>query len=117
MRVMERNKQPFWYALCTNEVTPVYKDGYDTGVRELGFTEPMIARANISPARGRSDLDNIGITDNTLVSLALDDMKCPITTSTRLWIGIPPVGNHNYIVERVARSRNFIVIEAREVEN
>lgn len=124
MRSLVRNKQKIYYALQTGE-NPI-RDEYGnlTGEYELSYTAPTEYRINVSAARGTSDLEQFGINENYSKTMVTNDMTCPITETTRLWVGISPTATvddaevtqpHNYVVTAVARSINSITYAIREV--
>ena len=124
MRSLVRNKQKIYYALQTEE-NPI-RDEYGnlTGEYELSYTEPAEYRINVSAARGTSDLEQFGINEKYSKTMVTNDMTCPITETTRLWVGISPTATvddaevtqpHNYVVTAVARSINSITYAIREV--
>ena len=120
MRDLERNKQPFWYALLDGE-TQIYDGRYRTGERKLTYTTPVKMFANISPANGIALEDVFGKDLQYDRSIVTCDMTCPITETSVLWIGIEPTSNgqavpYNYIVTRIAKGLNNIVYAVKKVE-
>ena len=129
MKALARNKQSLWYALPTGTLTDVKDDNnFYTGEQTLVYATPVKTAMNISPATGRAVLEWFGIATNYDKVLVTDDMNCPITIDTILWIGLDPttttvnngvsttVNNpHNYVVNRIAKSLNSIVYGVTEV--
>lgn len=133
MKALARNKQTFYYALPTGSLTNVYDtDGFYTGEQEPGFNNPVQAEMNISPATGRTVLEWFGVNEAYDKVIVTDDVNCPITETSRLWIDTmpviagepqkqtdPPAGStstpHDYIVSRIARSLNSTLIGVRKV--
>lgn len=133
MKALARNKQTFYYALATGTLTDVTdEDGLYTGEQEPAYGNPVQVQMNISPATGRTALEWFGINESYDKVLVTDDINCPITETSRLWIdtvpviagdpqqqGDPPAGStetpHDYIVARVGRSLNSVVIGVRKV--
>ena len=117
MRCLNRNKQTFYYALYKGEVEEQDTDGNYTGEREIEYYTPVKMKANISAARGESDLNPFGIETNYNKTIVTDDMKCPIKEDTVIWIGKDPTEDpYNYIVVKKAASLNTIVYAIREVQ-
>ena len=128
MKALARNKQSLWYALPTT-LTDVYDaNGLYTGEQTPSYGTPVKVAMNISPATGRAVLEWFGIATNYDKVLVTDDMNCPITEDTIIWIGIEPttsitnngqtttVNNpHNYVVNRIGKSLNSIVYGVTEV--
>ena len=116
MKALARNKQTLWYALYTGKTAVYDADGLFTGEYEEGYSTPVEAKMNISPANGRAALEAFGIATNYDKVLVTDDMNCPIAEDTVLWIGIDATNNpHNYVVNRVAKSLNSITYGVTEV--
>lgn len=115
MRSLGRNKQTFYYALYTGKSEIIDEFGNNTGQYVATYTEPAEYRANISPARGTSDLEQFGINSNYTKVIVTSDMECPFTETTRLWIGIPSTESYNYVVVQRAESLNSISFAIREV--
>lgn len=123
MRTLERNMQNFHYALYVSDEPIIDEYGNDTGQSEITYSAPVSMKANISAARGTSDVEQFGIAANYTKTIVTADMSCPIDESAILWIGVEPdadgeVGaiKHNYVVAQVARSINGITYAVRGVE-
>lgn len=117
MKALERNKQPFYYALHQG-ITGIETDGLFTGQYEVAYSTPVKAYMNISPASGQSVLEQFGIQENYDKIIVTDDMNCPISEDDVLWIDTLPVSGdvenpHDYYVVRVAKSLNSIAIAVR----
>lgn len=128
MKALARNKQTLWYALPTGLTDVTDSDGLYTGEQTISYATPVEVGMNISPATGRTVLEQFGIATNYDKVLVTDDMSCPITEDTILWIGLTPTTSvtnnnittvtnnpHNYIVTRIAKSLNSIVYGVLEV--
>lgn len=122
MRTLLRNKQRFWFANITGTTRTVDEYGYETGESEVAYSEPIEFEANISAARGTTDLDAFGINTNYTKTIVTDDLTVPIDKSTILWIDCEPdengeAGNikHDYVVVAVAKSINSVTIAIKEV--
>lgn len=122
MRTLLRNKQIFWFANITGTTRTVDEYGYETGESEVAYSEPVEFEANISAARGTTDLDAFGINTNYTKTIVTDDLTLPIDKSTILWIECEPdengeAGNikHDYVVVAVAKSINSVTIAIKEV--
>lgn len=119
MRQSYRNEQTFYYALYS-ATEPIYDEwGNEVGVG-VGYTKPVKARGNISPAKGETEARQFG--DDVLYDrvITMGDRDTPIDENAVLWIDRTPqldaegnlatdaygqtVTPHNYIVKRVARS-------------
>ena len=113
MRTMRRNKTLFWYATLESktEITDDY--GNATGQFRLVYSDPLPYYANIRWNTGMIHLEPFGLDDRGKRRIVTDDMNCPITETSILWIGIEPDAQgtvkHNYVVDGVIeRSLNQI---------
>ena len=122
MKTLARNKRPFIYCLCLEQVAPLYDEyGNETGEYTVKYGAPVTEWGNISPASGHSVEEIFGSLDNYDKVIVLDGTDTPIDTETVLFIGKPyeetsekqPI--YNYTVRRVAKSLNFTAIAVREV--
>ena len=122
MRAVKRNMQPFWYALYTGETEQTDGEGNYTGEIGPGYAEPVQMYANISAARGTADTEIFGVDVQYSKVIATCDTDCPITEESAIWIGRNPEDAdknpvpHNYVVARVARSLNSLLIAVQEVK-
>ena len=115
-----RNKQKIYYALYQTKEETRDEYGNLTGEPQLSYGNPKEYYINVSAARGTADVEQFGINMNYSKTMVTNDMTCPITETTRLWIGTPPYVNgvlqpHNYVVVMVARSINSITYAIKEV--
>ena len=123
MKALARNKQTFYYALPTGSLTDVLdSDGFYTGEQTPAYGSPVEAQMNISPATGRTVLEWFGVNETYDKVLVTDDINCPINETSILWVDITPTivegateTPHDYIVARVARSLNSVVIGIKKV--
>lgn len=116
MRSLERNKQKIYYALYDSKTELVDADGNSTGEYVTTYSTPVAFRCNVSAANGMSDLSPFGINDSYTKTITTNDMQCPITETSRLWIGIPTTQPYNYVVTKVAKSLNSITYAIKKVD-
>lgn len=122
MKTLKRNQQTFFYALLTGTEDVVDLDGYKTGERQKVYGSQIEMKANISPSRGYADMEIFGKDLDYTRTICTDDLSCPITEESILWIDKEPcdhLGNpypHNYIVTQIAKSLNNIMIAVRKVD-
>jgi len=118
MRTQRINRTPFYYAMYMGETPNVDGDGFETGEPTLIYDEPVLyTKANISPATGQSNIEQFGEIQNYDKVIVTSDMTCPIDENTVLWIDTEDVTvPHDYIVKRIARSKNVISIAVAKVK-
>lgn len=114
MRCLERNKQPFYYSVFKGNVDIVDEKGRKTGEKKPNYSTPVMMKANISPATGRSQQEQFGNVKDYDHVFVTDDVNCPIGEETVLFVDVPPSFNkdgiplHDYVVKRVSKSINSI---------
>ena len=85
MKTMERNKTAFWYMTYADRV-PVM-DEYGNEIGELvTYNQPVMLRANISPATGSSQVEQFGSLAGYDKVIVIDDVSCPIDENSVLFI-------------------------------
>lgn len=124
MRSLMRNKQKIYYALYDKKEIQRDEYGNETGEPVLTYHDPVKYHINVSAARGTADVEQFGINLNYSKTMVTNDVNCPITETTRLWIGkeatvtennVTTVTPHNYVVVSVARSINSVTYAIKEV--
>lgn len=116
MRILNRNKQSFYYALYDKMEDTYDEYGNITGEPVKKYSTPVLMKANISPAKGTADVEQFGIDANYTKKIVTDEMGCPIDENSILWIGKATTEPHNYVVSMVARSINSITYAVKEVK-
>lgn len=116
MRLQEQNKRTIYYALCLGQAATYDENDLYTGENNPTYGTPVRARMHVSPAKRKSNLEMFGITSPYDLTLLTDDMSCPISEDSVLWINNPETGPHDYVVTQVAVSLNHIAYAARKVE-
>lgn len=121
MKLMERNKVPFWYCLFDRKEPILDEDGNDTGDQKVFYAEAVPIRANVSSATGTAQIEQFGNLDRYDKVIVTEDMSCPIDETTVLFVDKEPEYDaegqplYDYIVRRVARSLNVVAYAIRKV--
>lgn len=122
MKTLDRNCRTFYYALYTGMTDVVDSSNYKTGEKTKTYGTQTAMKANISPARGATDLEIFGEDLNYTRTICTDDVNCPITEESILWIDTAPCDHlgvpypHNYVVTQIAKSINNIMYAIRKVD-
>lgn len=122
MKTLKRNCRQFYYAQYVSKENIFDSNGHRTGEHGKNYGTPVAMVANISPARGTTDLEIFGEDLNYTRTICTDDVNCPITEESILWIDTEPcdhLGNpypHNYVVTQIAKSLNNIMYAIRKVD-
>lgn len=123
MRCLRRNQHRFHYAVFVEqhpiEETDEYGNRICTGEYAATYSEPILAHANISPANGVVTAYLFGTMEKYDKTLVMDVPDVPIDEHTVLWLDTEPDSEgktpYDYIVKRVARGLNSVVIAASRV--
>lgn len=86
MKLMERNKVPFWYCLFDRKEPILDEDGNDTGDQKVFYAEAVPIRANVSSATGTAQIEQFGNLDHYDKVIVTEDMSCPIDETTVLFV-------------------------------
>lgn len=117
MRTQVKNRIPFYYALYQGNTPQTDSDGYYTGESAITYGEPVLYEMGcVSPATGRSAVEQFGSLENYDKVIVTADTECPIDENSVLWIDSDITEPHDYIVKRVAKSLNGISIAVRKVK-
>ena len=122
MRCMQRNKTACYYCLYKGEEPVIDENGDETGEKQIAYAEPVLLRANISPATGNTSVEQFGNSLQYDKVIVIDDVACPIDEHTVLFIDKAPAFDYDgaplfdYIVKKVARSLNSVSIAISKVE-
>ena len=110
MRLNDRNKQTFWYALYAG-IEDSYDEYGNINGTHATYGKPVKALGNISPGRGTAITQPFGVDDMYDKTITVEDRDTLIDEYSVLWVETPPVLKEDgttetpwdYIVRRVAR--------------
>ena len=114
MRSLHRNKRDLWYALPidTREILDEY--GNTTLEVETIYGSPSLLRCNVSANIGQEAVEVFGAQTEYSRTVSIAGRKCPLVEGCRVWFGVTPDGDSNYVVARVADSVNGFLVALRE---
>jgi hypothetical protein len=121
MKILERNKTPFWYQLFDRTKTVEDEYGNEVGSAVV-YKDAVEMKGNISSATGSAQVEQFGNFAGYDKVIVVDDMSCPIEETTVLFIDKKPEydaeGNplFDYVVKRVAKSLNVIAYAVKRVD-
>lgn len=120
MRNLARNQRDLYYATKAR-TEPIIDDyGNDTLEVRTIFNSPIPLRANISSNTGEEAVNTFGAQTEYSRVLCLAGAESPMAEGDKVWFGIIPNAagsNNNYVVAKVADSKNGVLIALREVSN
>lgn len=121
MKIMERNKTPFYYLLYWKKERLTDSEDYETGEEKVYYYPAVYMEANISPASGFAQTEQFGNFINYDKVIVTDDINCPIDENSVLFLDKAPAYDadanplYDYTVKRVAKSLNSISIAVSKV--
>ena len=118
MRDLKRNQRAVWYAVPTATISILDEYGNDTLEVEAVFSSPLYLRVNVSSNVGQEAVEVFGSQTEYSRTISMSGYECPMLEGSRVWFGIEPneaADNNNYMVTRVADSKNGFLIALREV--
>lgn len=118
MRDLKRNQRKLWYSVRTGEIPIVDEYGNDTLEVEAVYLPPVPLVANVSANVGQEAVEVFGAQTEYGRTVSLTGYECPLLEGCRVWFGKEPnvAGDDpNYMVARVADSKNGFLVALREV--
>lgn len=125
MRNLIKNSKNFYVLNYLGQVEVKDDDGYLTGETTIAYSKPIQAKANISSAKGSSQVEMFGTQinyDKTIVmSTKLFD-ELGIDENSVLFVDIEPTFDddenplYDYRIERIAKAINEVAIAITKVK-
>lgn len=115
MRSLQRNWRNLYFAelLSTEPIKDEY--GNDTLEVKNTYGSPTLLRANVSANAGQEAVSVFGALTSYSRTISYSGDSCPLDEGYLIWFGADTSGPHNYIVVKVADSKNGYLIALREV--
>ena len=115
MRNLQRNARTLHYAsiLGTEPVLDEY--GNDTLEVTTLFSSPAPLKYNVSANAGQEAIAVFGPQTEYSRTVAITGGSCPLSEGCKVWFGVPVTEQHNYVVVKVADSKNSFLVALREV--
>lgn len=116
MRDLKRNQRGFYYARFAGTQMVIDDYGNETLEEQAVFDSPVLVRANVSANVGQEAVEVFGAQTDYSRTVSLTG-NCPLSEGDRVWFGVDPEkgDDHNYVVVRVADSKNGYLVALREV--
>ena len=122
MKVLGRNKICVWYALASGETDTYDSYGNLTGSPKLSYLPPVHTKMVLGARQGFISSTAHGLEENYSIRLMTDDMNCPITVGTIVWLGVMPYDAqgeavpYTHVVNAVVPTFNSISYRLSEVQ-
>lgn len=118
MRDLIRNKRGLWYAVPVGSTPILDEYGNDTLEVEAVFSSPLYLRANVSANVGFEAVEVFGSQTEYSRTVSITETEIPLVEGCRVWFRKEPNeagDDNNYVVARVADSKNGYLVALREV--
>lgn len=117
MRILRINQRGFKYQNYSGDPEPIRDvEGNLTGEYTSGYGDVLEGMANISPATGIVSPSYFGA-DRNYDRVIATDRDYGLDERSRLWIDDLNASRYDYVVRRVAKSINGILIAVSKVTN
>ena len=113
MRDLKRNQRTFYYATVTGSEPILDEYGNDTLETRTTYSAPLAVNANISANIGEDAIEIFGA--QTEYSRTVCMASCPLKEGDKVWFDTDPMAENNYVVAKVADSKNGFLVALREV--
>lgn len=117
MRNLNRNKRGLWYAVQVDSTPILDEYGNDTLEVEAVFSSPLYLRVNVSANVGQEAVEVFGSQTDYNRTVSIAGNVCPLVEGCRVWFNKEPNDagdDNNYVVARVADSKNGFLVAIRE---
>ena len=113
MRDLKRNQRSFYYSTVTGTEPILDEYGNDTLETRTTYSAPLVSKGNISANIGEDAVEIFGT--QTEYSRTVSMATCLLKEGDKVWFDVEPTGENNYIVAKVADSKNGFLVALREV--
>jgi hypothetical protein len=117
MRSLHRNRRTLYYAkpIGTESIKDEY--GNDTLELKTTYSEVIPLRVNVSANVGQEAMNVFGSLTGYNRTVTWCGEDCPLTEGSIVWFGVDTKKAHNYVVIKVADSKNGFLVALREVSD
>ncbi len=115
MRMLERDKKPFWYANYIGREM-LTEGQYVTGERSTAYDDPAQAFGTFSENVGAATPRDFGTYIDYDYTIHMDQGACPFDENAAIWLpGTDPTGEHDAKVTRISDSASHTAIAVKKV--
>lgn len=118
MRCLQRNRRALWYAKRIGAEPVVDEYGNETLEERTVYGAPVSVEANVSANAGAAAAEVFGTQTAYSRTVCFAAGACPLDEEDVVWFGKEPNAagdDYNYVVVRVADSKNSVLVALREV--
>lgn len=115
MRSLQRNWRTLYYASPQGTESILDDYGNETLETKTIYSEATELHVNVSANAGQEAMNAFGSLTEYSRTVTYFGETCPLVEGSIVWFGIDVSEGHNYIVVKVADSKNGFLIALREV--
>ncbi len=115
MRNLQRNMRRLYYAPIAGTEPILDEYGNDTLEVRTVYGSPALLKCNVSANAGQEAAEVFGNQTEYSRTISFVGQVCPLSEGDKIWFGVPTSGSPNYVVVKVADSKNSFLIALREV--
>ena len=119
MKLLKRNLQTIYYKLYEGVSEITDDDGFETGEKELTYSQIFSIKANVNKTTGSVAHEQFGLVDDYDKVVLIDDVSLPITEETIFSLDSSSENSEditfNYRVKRISKSLNVLSIALKKV--
>ena len=112
---MQRSWRDLHYAVPIGTEPILDEYGNDTLDVRTTYSSPTLLRAIVSANVGQEAVSVFGALTGYSRTISYSGESCPLDEGSKVWFGVDVSGPHNYVVVKVADSKNGYLIALREV--
>jgi len=123
MRILNRNRQPVWYATFASKSEVVDEYGNSTGTWQITYSTPKVAHWNVGFVESDAEVEMFGVSAMSTLRIVAPKNDFPLDETSILWFGKEPPSpydptnpKHNYVVAGMRPSLNEMVFYAKKVD-
>lgn len=117
MRSLQRDWRKLYCAVKVGEEPIIDEYGNDTLEKRVLYGEPKLLNVSVSSNAGQDVVNAFGNLTGYSRTVSYMGESCPFEEGSRVWFGVEPPEKHNYVVIKVADSKNCYLIALREVSS
>lgn len=122
MRLLERDKKPFWYANYVSRAMLTENNNY-TGERSTTYDTPQMAYGTFSDSTGAATPRDFGTYIDYDYVIHMDEGACPFDENAAIWLSDPVVTvgqkttikDPEYRALRIAELRTYTAVAVRQM--
>ena len=114
MRLLERDKKPFWYANYVSRSMLTENNNY-TGERSTTYDSPQMAYGTFSDATGAATPRDFGTYIDYDYVIHMDEGACPFDENAAIWLKHSTDEDPDFRVLRIAELQTYTAVAIRQL--